>query len=146
MTTIQLDEDGMISIAVASNSSIIGPLRSHELDEVIKSAEKVAHTLIKSKIEDKSTLVNDSYILRDAIGQVLDFLESIRALKVMINYWNLIFALLGKETVITIEIQKISSKWQSNTLPLVRMLLAKSISRHATNSSLICSEKHRLFE
>ena len=67
----------------------------------MKRAEKLAKILIDSKFEDRSTLVNDSYILRDAIGQVQDFLESIRALKVMVNYWNLIFALLGKELVIT---------------------------------------------
>ena len=61
----------------------------------------MAKTLKESNIEDRSTLVNDSDILRDAIQQVLSFLESVRVLKVLVNYWNLIFALPGKEMVIS---------------------------------------------
>ena len=62
---------------------------------------RLAKTLKESNIEDRSTLVDDSDILRDAIQQVLSFLESVRVLKVLVNYWNLIFALLGKEMVIS---------------------------------------------
>ena len=51
-------------------------------------------TLKESKIEDRSTLVNNSYILGDAIQRVLSVLESVRVLKMLINYWSLIFALL----------------------------------------------------
>ena len=64
-------------------------------------AEQLAKSLKENKVEDPSTLVNNSYILRDAIGQVLAFLESMHVLKVLVNYWNLIFALLGKEIIIT---------------------------------------------
>ena len=61
----------------------------------------MAKELKKNHIEDRSTLVNNSNILREAIEQVLSFLESVRVLKVLVNYWNLTFALLGKEMVIS---------------------------------------------
>ena len=43
-------------------------------------------TLKESKIEDRSTLVNNSYILGDAIQRVLSVLESVRVLKMLVNY------------------------------------------------------------
>ena len=74
-----------------------GPIKGREIEKLTETVELLAKTLKESNIEDRSTLVNDSDILRDAIQQVLSFLESVRVLKVLVNYWNLIFALyLGK--------------------------------------------------
>ena len=78
-----------------------GPIKEREILKLTKTVEQLAKTLKESNIEDRSTLVNDSDILRDAIQQVLSFLESVRVLKVLVNYWNLIFALPGKEMVIS---------------------------------------------
>ena len=78
-----------------------GPIKGREIEKLTETVELLAKTLKESNIEDRSTLVNDSDILRDAIQQVLSFLESVRVLKVLVNYWNLIFALPGKEMVIS---------------------------------------------
>ena len=78
-----------------------GPIKGREIEKLTETVELLAKTLKESNIEDRSTLVKDSDILRDAIQQVLSFLESARVLKVLVNYWNLIFALLGKEMVIS---------------------------------------------
>ena len=78
-----------------------GPFKGREFDKVSETAEQLAKQLKKNHIEDRSTLVNNSNILREAIEQVLSFLESVRVLKVLVNYWNLTFALFGKEMVIS---------------------------------------------
>ena len=78
-----------------------GPIKGREIEKLTETVELLAKTLKESNIEDPSTLVNDSDILKDAIQQVLSFLESVRVLKVLVNYWNLIFALPGKEMVIS---------------------------------------------
>ena len=78
-----------------------GPLKEREFAKASEAAEQLANGLKKNHIEDRSTLVNDSTILRKAIEQVLSFLESVRVLKVLVNYWNLIFAMLGKEMIIS---------------------------------------------
>ena len=76
-------------------------MKGREFDKVSETAEQLAKQLKKNHIEDRSTLVNNSNILRQAIEQVLNFLESVRVLKVLVNYWNLIYALSGKEMVIS---------------------------------------------
>jgi hypothetical protein len=63
-----------------------GPIKEREILKLTKTVEQLAKTLKESNIEDRSTLVNDSDILRDAIQQVLSFLESARVLKVLVNY------------------------------------------------------------
>ena len=78
-----------------------GPLKEREFAKASEAAEQLANGLKKNHIEDRSTLVNDSNILREAIEQVLSFLESVRVLKVLVNYWNLTFAMLGKEIIIS---------------------------------------------
>ena len=78
-----------------------GPFCGQEFEKLSETAEQLAKELKKKNVENRSTLVKDSKILREAIEQVLGFLESVRVLKVLENYWNLIFALLGKEMVIS---------------------------------------------
>ena len=78
-----------------------GPFKGRDFEKLSETAEQLAKELKKKNIEDRSTLVNDSNILREAIEQVLSFLESVRVLKVLVNYWNFTFALLGKEMVIS---------------------------------------------
>ena len=78
-----------------------GPLKGREFEKLSENAEQLAKQLKKNHIEDRSTLVNNSNILREAIEQVLSFLESVRVLKVLVTYWNLTFALYGKEMVMS---------------------------------------------
>ena len=63
-----------------------GPFKGRDFEKLSETGEQLAKKLKKKNIEDRSTLVNDSNILRDAIEQVLGFLESVRVLKVLVNY------------------------------------------------------------
>jgi wyosine [tRNA(Phe)-imidazoG37] synthetase (radical SAM superfamily) len=78
-----------------------GPFKGRDFEKLSETAAQLAKELKKKNIEDRSTLVNNSNILREAIEQVLSFLESVRVLKVLVNYWNFTFALLGKEMIIS---------------------------------------------
>ena len=93
--------DNVNGVPVQTQQSFRGSIKGHEFEKVMETGERAAKELKKSKVEDRSNLVKNSYILRDAIGQVLIFLESVRVLKVLVNYWNLVFALLGKEMAIS---------------------------------------------
>jgi hypothetical protein len=73
-----------VKVVTARTAEIFrGPLKKREFAKVSETAEQLAKHLKKNHIEDRSTLVNDSNILREAIEQVLSFLESVRVLKVL---------------------------------------------------------------
>ena len=96
-----MTSDNVKVITARTAETFRGPLKEREFAKVSEIAEQLAKHLKKKHIEDRSTLVNNSNILREAIEQVLSFLESVRVLKVLVNYWNFTFAMLGKEMIIS---------------------------------------------